>query len=430
MSLAPEADAEALPMGDAVAQPVAGGSGRRAFLVTADQALSSITNLLAALWVAHVVPPAEFGTFALLLLVWSFVMGPVQAGIGWRVLVHPHDADTRPREVLGSSVVLGGLGGLCCLVVGAALVATGSDTGPAMLVLGVALPLLVVQDVGRWLAFARGKAGGAILSDATWFVLQMGAFVALEMAGESRLLTLTLAWAGAGAIASLWLFPRYGWIRPAEVSLRWFKERWSESSRLVVGTVIGAGSALGGAALIAVVSNPVAVAVVRAAILLGRPTTAVQNALGTSMATEVARHQPDNLGILRFQRRTMLLSAAIGLVNMAILLLVPDPVGRAVLGNVWPVIEPLLLPVTLWLVVAAAQAGVPPALYGRHRFTLGMVVQIVAGIAQIVALVVGAMIADAEGAVWGLVVGQTGAALSWWLALAWHFSEGSGKHRG
>jgi O-antigen/teichoic acid export membrane protein len=135
------------------------------------------------------------------------------------------------------------------------------------------------------------------------------------------------------------------------------------------------------------------------------------------MAADVAREQSDDRSLMRHQQRTMLVSAGVALINLVVLFAIPDSLGRAVLGNVWPVLAPLLLPVSLWLIAAAAQAGAPPALIGRRQFQTAMVVQIVGGLLNVTALVGGAVIAGVEGAVWGLVVGQLAMAACWWFGL-------------
>lgn len=416
-----QGDIELAAEPDAVATP-RGSTGGRAMLVTVDQALSSASNLLAMLWVAHVVSAVDFGWFSLLMLVYTFVMGPIHALVSMRIVVHPEDADTRPRWVLGSSLVLGAIGGLGCAVVGGLQMLSGVAFGPALVTLGVALPLLVVQDVGRWVAIARSRPAGAILLDAAWLVLMLAAFAAIAVTDSASLLMLTLAWAGTGALSALLLVVQYGALRPREVSLSWLRERWDASWRLLVGNIAAAGSVLLGAVLVAVVSSPLAVAAARAAIFLGRPATAVQNAVASSMAADVAREQPDNRGLLRHQRRTMLIAGAVAAVNLVVLVFLPDAIGSRLLGNVWPVISPLMLATALWLVVAAAQAGVPPALIGRHQFHLAMVVQIVTGLISAAGLIVGAMLDGAAGAVWGLVGGQAVTAVAWWLALIWHLT--------
>lgn len=401
-----------------------GSAGGRALLVTIDQGLSSITNLLAVLWVAHVGTAADFGSFSLVILVYTFVLGLVHALVSMRVGVHPEDADHRPRQVLGSAALLGTGWGVVFTLIGAAQTAAGWTIGPPMLILGLLLPPLTLHDVGRALAVARQKPMGAVVLDTVWLVILLGGFVTIQVLGSVGLGALTLAWAGSGAIASLYVFVMYGLIRPSELSFTWLLERWDQSWRLLVGNLTAAGSALIGAALITLVSSPVAVAAVRGTLLLGRPTSAVQIAVGASTAVEIAREQPDNRGLMRFQHRALGLSALVALVNLAALVLIPDWAGRAILGNVWPVIAPLMLPVGLWLVLMAAQSGVPPALIGRHQFQVAMVVQVVGGVLSIVVLVVGAATGGTSGAVWGLVGGQAAVALAWWCGLVWYLRRG------
>ena len=414
----------------AAGSSVRGSRGGRAALVTVDQGLSSVTNLLALIWVAHTGTAVEFGSFSLIILVYTLVVGLTQAMISMPVVVHPDDADHRPRHVMGSAVAMALPMGLVCVAVGALQVVVGWSMGPALLGLGLTLPALAMHDVGRAIAIGRGAPVGAVVLDATWLAVLVLSFVAIDVLDIASLFTLTVAWAGSGAVASLYVLVQHGLFRAGDVSTRWLRERWSQSWRLLVGNLTGTGSALVGASLIAFVSSPVAVAAVRAAMLLGRPTSAVQLAVASSAAADIAREKPDRRGLLRHQRRTMAISAVVALVNMAVLLALPDALGRDVLGNVWPVVAPLMLPVTLWLVVAAAQSGVPPALMGRHQFHIAMIVQVVGGVLSVGSLVVGGAVGDSAGAVWGLVVGQGLMAAAWWCGLIWYLRTDERKPRG
>lgn len=400
------------------------GAGRRASLVTVDQMLSSASNLLALVWVAHVASAADFGGFSLIMLVYTFVIGLVHALISMRVAVHPEDADHRPRQVLGSALLIGTGGGLFFAVVGAVQTVAGSSIGPAMLVLGLLLPFLTLHDVGRWMGVARHTPGRAIVLDTLWLLYLLVGFVAITVLHDAGLFTLTLAWTGSGAVASLTVLVQYGAIRRGELTLGWLREGWDQSWRLMVGNITAAGSAVLGASLIAFAGKPVAVAAVRGAIFLGRPTQAIQIAVASSVAVDVAREKPDNRGLWRHQHRAMAVSLAVALVNVAVLVVLPDWLGRAVLGNVWPVLAGLTIPVSLWLVLTAAQSGVPPVLIGRHQFQVAMVVQIVAGLLNVTALVTGAAVGNVSGAVWGLVVGQGATAACWWGGLAWYLRHG------
>jgi hypothetical protein len=403
-----------------------GSASGRAVLVTIDQGLSSITNLLAALWVAHVASAADFGSFSLVILVYTVALGLVHALVSMRVGVHPDDADHRPRQVLGSAVVIGSGWGVGCVVVGGAQSVAGWTIGPQLLVLGALLPALTLHDVGRALSVARQKPLGAVVLDSVWLAALLAGFVAVAVGDEASLFTLTLAWAGSGALASLCVLPMFGVLRPKDLSLSWLLERWDQSWRLMVGNLTASVSALVGASLIAVVASPVAVAAVRGVLLLGRPTAAVQLADSSSTAVDVARERPDNHGLMGHQRRAMAVSLVVAAVNIVVLVLLPDALGRAVLGNVWPVIAPLMLPVAVWLGLTAAQSGVPPVLIGRHQFQVAMVAQVVGGVLSVTTLVIGAALGGTSGAVWGLAVGQAANGIAWWGGLMWHLTRGQG----
>jgi O-antigen/teichoic acid export membrane protein len=122
----------------------------------------------------------------------------------------------------------------------------------------------------------------------------------------------------------------------------------------------------------------------------------------------------------------MAVSLVVAAVNIVVLVLLPDALGRAVLGNVWPVIAPLMLPVAVWLGLTAAQSGVPPVLIGRHQFQVAMVAQVVGGVLSVTTLVIGAALGGTSGAVWGLAVGQAANGIAWWGGLMWHLTRGQG----
>ena len=104
----------------AVVLPSRGGAGRRAGLVTFDQGISSASNLLMLIWVAHALSAADFGRFSLVFFVWVFTQnGVVRSLVSSTVMVHPEDADERPRDVLGAAVLLSLAVGLLCMLAGA-----------------------------------------------------------------------------------------------------------------------------------------------------------------------------------------------------------------------------------------------------------------------------------------------------------------------
>ena len=150
----------------------ASGARRRMSLVTVDNLIFSISSLLVFIWAAHVLDPAEFGRFALVLLVFVFVQGSlVRSLVSWTVMVHPEDADSRPRAVLGSALMLAAVAGAICLAAGGLLQLGDSGLGSSLLVVGALMPLLAVQEVGRFISFAQAKPSRAIVIDVLWLVL-------------------------------------------------------------------------------------------------------------------------------------------------------------------------------------------------------------------------------------------------------------------
>lgn len=409
---------------DTLEPPAPSTARRRAGLVTFDQGISSASNLLVLIWIAHALSPADFGRFSLVFFVWVFTQnGLVRSLVSATVMVHPEDADERPRSVLGAAALLSLAVGVFCMLFGGLLWWIGSDVGPPLLLVGALMPLLGVQDVGRYLGIAQSKAGRAVVIDSIWLVLLVGAFAAVGLLHDATLMWLVAAWAGSGAISGAWVFVQHGIPRGRELSLDWLRERWHFSWRSLVASSSSAAVALVGSSLMAIVSGPVAVAAVRAALLLERPSTTVQTAVATSAATDIARERADNAGLLRHQRRTMTASIAVAVVNMAVLLLIPDAVGKLVIGQVWEIVEPLLLVVGFHVAALAAQSGVRAALMGRRQIQSVMVVDILGTVLSIIGLVVGAALADAEGAMWGGVVGQSITAVVWWTVLLRHLAQ-------
>jgi O-antigen/teichoic acid export membrane protein len=229
-----------------------------------------------------------------------------------------------------------------------------------------------------------------------------------------------VAWAGAGAAAGLWVFIQQGVPGPHDVSLGWLRERWSYSSRSFVSATSTTAVTLVGSMLMALVSGPQAVGAIRAALMLERPSAALQLAVATSAATDIARERPDNSALMVIQRRTLLIATAVAVLNLLVLVLLPDSVGEAALGQMWPLVAPLVVLIGLRVVISASQSGLRAALLGRRQIKIVMYVDILSSVTTIVGLVVGAAIADAPGAMWGSLPGLALATVCWWAALRRH----------
>ncbi len=389
----------------------------KAGLTTVSQILSSISNLGAVIFAAHSLSPADFGWFSLVLMVYGVGLGIVHSLISVPAVAHPEEADAHPWRILGSALTVTTWGAIPCIGGALLAMAAGSPLGTALLALAVTAPLLLLQNVGRYVSFARADPKGALVLDALWLALWIAAVAVCLAQDWTSLFTITLTWAGSGALAAVYVLAQYGW--PDErPSLAWLRGRWGFSWRSLVGNVSATSGALLGSVAVALVSTPISVAAIRASMLLRRPSQLMQSAISTSVANDVAREHSDFAATKRHQRRAMLMSSGAGVVNLAIVVWLPDPAGRLVLGEVWALIDPLRLPVGLTIVAFASQAGVRAALLGNRQIQTIMFAEISGTIITIVALVIGAFIDDAAGALWGLVVGTTFISLTWWVLFA------------
>jgi O-antigen/teichoic acid export membrane protein len=396
-------------------------ANRRLSIVTIDQVLSSVSNVGALIWVAHALDPGDFGRFSLIVMIYTVALVSSRSLISTTAVVHPEEADHHTRRILASTMMTGFVGGALCVVGGLLLRLEGNVFAGPVLALAVALPFMMLQDVGRYLAIARQEPGRAIVLDALWIVLMAGAFVALSQLGGSTLTWLVFAWAGAGAVAGLWVFAQYG--TPAPGGFEWLREHWSFSWRSLVSGVSSSGIVLLMSALMTLFSSALAVAAFRAATLLSAPSTAIQLAVTTSAAADIAREQESESAMWHHVRRAMTIAFAVGAMNLVVLVFLPDWLGQAVLGESWFLVEPLMLPITLKVLLMAGQSGLRAALIGRRRITAVMVTDIVSMALIGICMVTGAALADAEGALWAMAVATVFSTGCWWIAMVWKGRE-------
>ena len=77
------------------------------------------------------------------------------------LLVHPEEAEERTYEVIGASSILGVALGAATALLGLAVTLVDTSLGEAIAVLGLCMPLLAIQDMGRYLGYALDLAATA-----------------------------------------------------------------------------------------------------------------------------------------------------------------------------------------------------------------------------------------------------------------------------
>src|SRR5579884_1791349 len=134
-------------------------ANRRLTVITIDQVISGASNVLMAVLAARILGVAAFGLFGIVFLVYTLAVGVSRSLVSEPLLVHPLEAEERPGEVIGSGLLISVCLGVIVLLAGFVVVPSNGSLGYALVVLGGCLPLLVLQDLGRYQAFAIQRPG-------------------------------------------------------------------------------------------------------------------------------------------------------------------------------------------------------------------------------------------------------------------------------
>lgn len=394
-------------------------AGRRLSTITIDQAIAGASNVLIAILAARALGVAAFGLFGIVFIVYVTAQGASRALVCEPLLVHPAEAEERPEDALGTAAVLGV--SLGAVVAASGLVAHVWDgrLGNALLVLGACLPLLVIQDLGRYLGFATHRPAYSLLLDLVWLGVVVVAVAALSLADRATLTWFIVAWGGSGALAGLLVFVQHR-VRRLRFSLSWLRETWAYSWRYLVSFTATQGAALVTSIGVGAVAGARALGAVRGAILLTRPVGMVQAASIAAGTAEISRLTPGSAEVRRHVNRTTLLTTGLALANMAVLLLLPDVLGRLVLGATWEPTQRLLLPASMQIVVLGLICGTRAGLTGMRAVRKTVRIDVASTVIVSAATVIGAVLDGALGAYWALVVGQGICAAIWWIVYLTH----------
>jgi O-antigen/teichoic acid export membrane protein len=391
------------------------GEGRRMGLITIDQALSGGSNLLTILLVAHFLSPGDFGVFTLLFLIYSLATTGVRSLVSGPLLVHPHEADRAPGDVIGSGVAVSLIMSAVCLAAGLIILAPSHSVGLGCVILAALLPLLLLQDLGRFVSWAERRPGRSLWFDGVWLALEIAGFALVLLTGHDlSLLGCVAIWAGSGAAAGLLVLVHYPHLRPRHVNLGWLRGHWDFSWKYLVSTFATQGAVLIGAGLIAGITSAAAVAAVRSVTLLTRPGFAVKIAIGQSLATDIARDDPRNAELWRHVRRGIAVTALASALNVGALLMVNDDVGKLILGDTWPLAAVLVLPAGLQLFIDSLATGTRETIIARKEIGLVAVIEVAGSVMWVLAAGIGAALGGAKGVVWAGVVVEAVRAAVWW----------------
>ena len=386
-----------------------------------DQALSSLSNAALSLLVARASGVEGYGAFAVAFTVFTFVQGLNRGLVNNPYImrfagISDDDATREARRGTGLALLFGA--GSAAVVVVIALV-VGQGTAPSLATMAVLLPGLLVQDVWRSIFIARQRPRSAAANDALWTVLQFGVLAVLIVMGIRSPAALIGAWGFTGWIAAM-VAVRWGGAWPSVRDAAGFARSTHDVSRYLVAewlTVLGAAQLA--LLAISVIGSPADVGSLRAAQTLLGPLTVLVVATFGFVVPELARRPSLTDG----QRRWVAVgvSAALGLLTLACgaaLLLMPEDVGRLLLGEVWPGARASLPAMTLWMVGAALAAGPIAVIRSCGQARASFRVNVLIGLMLLVCVPAGFLVGGAPGASAGFAVANVIPVPLFWVQMA------------
>ncbi len=285
----------------------------------------------------------EFGLFATVYAVMTLALGVTRAYLGLPIALGASLSRVEQGVLYGSSVAaaiyIAAVAASGVLVLGIAT--STSATGVSIVVLmSVAVPILLVQDLARFHAVATRRTGVAVASDSLWL---MGALILWVSGSSLSPVTATLLWiliaAGSMVVAVGCLTPSVDW------SGGWRTLRPGRGAReaSVAQVAMSGGVTVVTALVVAPVYGAGAVGALRGAGTVLGPLNTLMTFLDFGVLAALARRSRSKDVRALVLVMLVLLGA---LVLWALILLMPSsPVGRAMFADSWPMVRDIL-PIT------------------------------------------------------------------------------------
>ena len=387
---------------------------RRAMSVAAiDQALSSGSNFLIALFVARTLDLDSLGGYAVAFAVFALSV-ELSRAIGAEALairISSIDAHRGVDGVVSAAVLVG----VCAAVVSAGLrAAFDGAIGDAMSMMVIFVPFAVVQDSLRSAFITIGVPGRALFSDAVWIAVQAITLIWLLNESAPGAGHAVAAWGAAAAVAttvSVAVFDVE--VRPRH-AFSWLAAHRDIWPRLLGEAVVRAGLTQVTFIVVAAIVGSGEFGRLRAAQIIFGPAS-MALLLAPLIAVPEAARQTTVEGIRTVGRVTSISLVGVVTAVMAVALVIPSGLGEFVLGDNWTEAQGLL-PVTGAILGAnALVAGAMASLRGAGRVDLTLRLWSFSGPLVLLSSAIAALfgIAAAAGAVAGS--GLTLAVLSWYF---------------
>lgn len=305
-----------------------------ATLTTIDQVLSSASNALMILALAQVATVGQFGIAALIMAVITMCLGLNRGAIGTVLLLLSNHPQKEIRSE-GGYAMTWSFGTL--LVASCAVVVISATLGQIWLGVAFAIvaPIIAMQDTLRLTAITMGNALAAVISDGLWTIWVVVLFVVNSLDLWRSVEGSVYAWGLGGAAGWLVLMSATRVTPSFRRIFEWWSTYWRSRMRLGVNYSLDQVGAVLMTAIATVVVGTAAAASLRGAFTLFGPLAMLITAFMLIFVPQVRRATDSVANQWRRMLTASVVLSLLGLGTVAVLLSIPDSLGRLILGEVW-----------------------------------------------------------------------------------------------
>jgi O-antigen/teichoic acid export membrane protein len=376
---------------------------------------------MVGLWVARSLGPTGFGAFSIAFATYLIALNASRGLATDALLVRYSGVD---RQVwrgavagsTGTAIAVGIAGGAVCVV--AAMVLAAPINLP-FLALAVTMPGLLLQDSWRFAFLSAGRGRDAFVNDSLWALALFVLLAIVVVSGWSNQFSFMLAWGCSATIAAVIGAGQARVLPRVSAAGDWLRNHRDLSSRYL-------GENLSNMAAnqlrfygLAAVAGLAAVGALRAADLLLGPVMVLILGISMMAVPEAVRALRRSVSRLQIFCVCMALVGAGSAVlwGAVVLLLLPDRLGRYLLGASWGPASPLVLPTTLGVAALGIQLGAWGGVRALGAARRSLRAQSFGSALYLVGSLAGAMAGGAAGAAWGGAVATLIGAGYWWWQL-------------
>jgi O-antigen/teichoic acid export membrane protein len=398
----------------------AGSGVRRLGWGLADQSLSSLTNFALAVLVARQVSTAGLGAFGLAFTTYTITLGACRAlcqePLTVRFSATPHETWRKgAAAATGTALVLGTLAGIAC--VGASFLFHGT-LSPSLLVLGISMPGLIVQDTWRSAFFSNLRGSYAFTNDLVWAIAQVALVAAVLVVGARSAPAFILAWAGAANVGAVFGIVQSGFVPRPDHARRWLVQQRDLGPRYMVEFIARNAAQSGAMYATAGFAGLAAAGALRGAQVALGPLNIFNMGITSPAIAEsvrMARRSPR-----RMLRAVIILGVVLVVVFVAwgvAMYFLPNSIGEALLKRSWHPAHRVILPYTAVMAASGMLTAATVGLRAMAASKRSMRSRLVTGVLSVSLGTAGAATYGAVGASIGLAAGLWIGGIQWWQQL-------------